>query len=202
MRRLLALAFVVGTFAACSSSTTQAPSKPPTNGAIVIKPDGAATMAPYADAGATFAAKMDEPIDTMIDNRGKVFQATLTEPIRAQDGTELVPAGTKLLGHVVSTGTAANPEIVLAFDAMRLSSGDVPIGVRLLSAEQSRYATTPLPTGVSGGTPPAGAPGAQAPQGATQQQPVGQQQVRIMIPRGGALRLSLTRPIVAEKTPK
>lgn len=121
---------------------------------------------------------------------GEPISATLDDPILASDGKVLVSAGTKLEGQVAAVDHVHGPRIELAFDSLALEGGRAPLGVRIVSAEQSRYRAIPAPSGVTSAQPPAqGQPEQPTAVGA-------QSSEQISMPRGAALELVLTRPIV------
>jgi hypothetical protein len=158
------------------------------NGALLLKENGAAKSASYAPTGAEVDARLDQPLDTRISSPGQPITATLVQPIRATDGRVLVPAGAQLRGKIARIDHVSGPRIELAFDTLVLQAGKppVPIGLRLLSAQQSRYAWVPAPSGVTNVQPGGPQPEATS----------AQKTVEISMARGGALRLELTRPIV------
>jgi hypothetical protein len=170
-----------------------APQKQPVmqaqDGAVALSQPGTAQSVPYAPAGTAFNAKLDQPINTQISNPGDAITATLMEPIRASNGAVLIDAGTKLHGKVTGIDRTNGTQIQLVFDSVALTNGDVPIGLRVVSAQESRYQSTPMPSGVANTQPSAGA----AQRGQTAPQPTEQ----VTMSKGAVLRLSLTRPIVS-----
>jgi len=181
--------------ASCGGSSETA-SQPRTaeaarNGAVVLTPSGRAESAPYAPAGTAFDVRLEQPIDSRISTPGEAITATLVDPIYASNGDVLVPAGTRVYGRIANidrVDEAQGPRIELDFDSVALRGGAVPIGARVLSAQQSRYEMIPAPSGVANRQ----APGATEPQ-----EQEGEATVQISMAKGSVLRLALTRPIVS-----
>jgi hypothetical protein len=187
MRAMSAWAFVA-LLAACENSpqSSAPPQAPTTNGAAVVEPNGQPSSAPYAATGTTFEVRLDEPIDTSLSHAGDRITATLSAPITTSGGTTLIPVGTRVEGHVVSIDRdTEGPRIVLDFDTMRIGGGLLPVGTRVVSAQQNRYRTVPANSGVTSLQTSPGA-GAAETQGTSQ----------IAMPKGAAVQLALTRPIV------
>jgi hypothetical protein len=174
--------------AGCASQTSQ-PQAPVRDGAIALSDQGTAQSVPYAPAGTAFNAKLDQPINTQISNPGDVISATLMEPIRASNGALLIDAGAKIHGKVAAIDRTNGTQVQLEFDSLALANGDVPIGLRVVSAQESRYQATPMPSAVTNAQPT----GHGAQQGQTAPQPTEQ----VTMSKGSVLRLSLTRPIVS-----
>jgi hypothetical protein len=174
-------------------TVAQSPAPEPAGGAIALGRLGEVRSVPYAPAGTEFEVRLDRTIDTQTSVSGEELTATLIRPISA-GGVVLVPAGAELHGTVARIDRF-NPRVELAFDSVALPSGRVPIGVRVLSVELTRYRTLPPRWGVANAQPPSmGSPQAQA-VGSTDAQDRGVT-IEMSIPQGAALRLSLTRPIV------
>jgi hypothetical protein len=181
--RVAAIALLLG--AGC------APQRQPVtvqDGAIAISEPGAAQSVPFAPAGTAFNARLDQPIDTQISNPGDAITATLLEPIRASNGSVLIDAGTQVRGKVAAIDRTNGVQIQLQFDSLALPKGAVPIGVRVASAQETRYQSMPMPAGVTNPQPTGGA----AQKAPTTPQPTPQ----ITMAKGSVLRFSLTRPIV------
>ena len=208
--RALGLAVACLACGACGkSSSASAPSaESPVNGAAVIGDKGKTAMAPLAPAGTEFDAQLDDPIDTRTSRPGEPFTVTLVEPIRASSGELLVPAGARIEGKIASIGEPGEARLLLDFETLKLQRGEVPIAVRVVSAQQARYATVPAPSGVAS-TPPGGnaaeprAPGASEPltPGAAQPQAPSTApttEVHILMQKGAVVRLALVRPIMGE----
>jgi len=158
------------------------------NGAAVLMHKGTIASVPYAAPGTVFDVRLDQPIDTRLSTPGQPISATLAQPIKASDGSVLVAAGTRIDGKVAGIGHANGPHVVLAFDALRLRGGMLPVGVRVLSAQQSSYRYLPAGTGVTS---------MQAPQPG--EAPSRQGTTEISMPQGAIVQLALTRPIIEGK---
>jgi hypothetical protein len=176
---VLALLALVATGCAGASKGVTEPQA--ANGASVLTRSGKAASVPFAAEGTAFQARLDQPLDTRLSSPGQRVSATLTQPIRGSDGSVLVPAGAQLEGKIASIDHVNGPNIVLAFDSVKTRSGTIPIGVRVLSAQQERYRTVPN-TGVTSMQPSA--------EGKKQ----GQEQ--LSMPKGATVQLALTRPII------
>jgi hypothetical protein len=83
--------------------TTPAPRPAPAAPAPAPAP-AAPRMATFpVPAGSTFAVRLDQELSTRNNPTGSTFTATLTEAIRAADGTVLFPAGSTVRGRVVES---------------------------------------------------------------------------------------------------
>ena len=155
------------------------------DGAIVLTADGHARSAAYAPAGTAFDVRLDQAVDTRLSKPGEAVTATLMQPILAFNGDPLVPEGTQLHGRIANIYHSPTPAIVLSFDSLALPGGAVPLGVSVLTAQESRYRTLPSPPGVTNLQPPNRGAAAEA-------QPTEQ----ISMAKGAVLKLSLTTPII------
>jgi hypothetical protein len=158
-------------------------------GAVAITQSAGAVAVPYVPSGTTFDATIDQPIDTRISVPGEPVAATVTAPVVAFNGDIVIPAGAKLEGHIASLGTESAPRIDLAFDTLVLPAGHVPVTVRILSVEQTRYRSVVAPGGATNMQR-----GATQPQGQQRGTPAGP--VHISIPVGSTVQVALTSPIV------
>ncbi|HET7274044.1 MAG TPA: hypothetical protein VFI91_02625 [Longimicrobiaceae bacterium] len=72
--------------------------------------------------GTTMALRMDRELSTESSSAGTTFTATVTDAIRAADGTTLIPAGAKVHGRVASAGESSrageSANIELAFNSV------------------------------------------------------------------------------------
>lgn len=164
------------------------PSGKQVRGGAVVITEQAARAVPYAPAGASFDVHLDEGIDTRISSPGQAITATLAQPIAASDGDVLVPAGARLRGRVAAIERTEGPRIDLEFDSLVLGGGAVPIGVRVLSAQESRYRSLPAQSGVTNAQPSTDAQAAPP--------PAGSGTLQISLARGAAVRVALTTPVV------
>jgi hypothetical protein len=180
---LLAVLALVAT--GCAGASKGAAQPQSANGASVLTRSGQAASVPFAAEGTSFEARLDQPLDTRLSTPGQRISATLTQPIKGSDGSVLVPAGAQLEGKIASIDHVNGPNIVLAFEALKTKGGTVPVGVRVLSAQQERYRVMPTNTGVTSMQPSAGGP-KQGPE-------------QLSIPRGATVQLALTRPIIQGK---
>jgi hypothetical protein len=178
--------FAVG----CGGASGNAPQPKSVEGnAIAITQHGVRAL-PYAPAGTTFDARLDQALDTRLSSPGERVTATLSQPIRASNGNVLVPAGAQLRGKVAEISHANGPQLTLDFDSVALAGGEeVPVRVRVLAAEQSHYKSLPAPSGVT------------SMQGPQAQQPGESQGTpQLSMSKGAALNLALISPIIDAKS--
>lgn len=78
-------------------------------------------------AGTTFSVRLNEALSTNTHTPGSSFTATLTEPIRASDGTLLIPAGATVRGEVVdargSGRSGEDAHLSIVFTSIQDGSG-------------------------------------------------------------------------------
>ncbi|HEX8791727.1 MAG TPA: hypothetical protein VF765_12315 [Polyangiaceae bacterium] len=172
-------------FCACAKTPPPEP-----GGAVAITRKAGPVPVPYVASGTAFDATIDQPVDTRISKPGQPVTATVTKPVRAANGNELIPAGAQLEGHIASIQHVPAPRIDLEFDTLVLKEGRVPLRARVVSAQQSHYRAIPAPSGVTSAQP-----GVTEPQGGTQPG-LAQGTSEITIPAGAMLQVSLTSPIV------
>jgi len=177
---------------ACGGSSGNAPQPnlPAQGNAIAIMQNEARAV-PYAAAGTTFDAQLDQTLDTRLSSPGERVTATLTQPIRSSTGEVIVPAGARLHGRVAAITQENGPQLVLDFDSLTLADGqEVPVGAHVLAAEQSQYRSLPGPSGVTSmqgqqqGANPA------APEEGQRGTP------QLSMSKGAVLHLALTTPII------
>jgi hypothetical protein len=155
---------------------------------------------PYAPAGTTFDAQLDQTLDTRLSSPGDRVTATLTQPIRTSTGEVIVPAGTQLHGRIAAITQLNGPQLVLDFDSLALADGkEVPVGVHVLAAEQSHYRSLPGPSGVTSMQEPEGQQQGANP-AAPEEGQLGTPQLSMT--KGAVLHLSLTSPIIDAHTLK
>jgi hypothetical protein len=140
---------------------------------------------PYAASGTSFNARIDQPLDTRIASAGEHISATLIQPIKGSDGSVLVPEGTRIEGKIASIEHTDGPHMTLTFDTLQLKGGTAPVGVRVVSAQQSEYRAVPADAGVTSLQP--GAP------------PTAQGTLQLSMAKGAVIQLALTRPIIQVK---
>ena len=182
-----AVALAVAPVACGGSAKETAPPQSGNGATLLLGPGGAQALSvPYAPAGTRFDVRLDEPIDTRLNSAGQRITATLMQPIVASDGTVFIPQGTQIEGAISSIGTTGGPHIALEFDTAKLPGGEITLGTRIVSAQQSTYRTLPGPAGVTNAQPPGTDGGA----------PASQPSLQLMMPSGATVQLALTRPIV------
>ncbi len=81
--------------------------------------------------GTTLALRMDQELSTESSSAGTSFTATVTEAIRASDGTTLIPAGAKVRGRVTAAGESSRAgetaNIELAFNSVSFGGESYPL---------------------------------------------------------------------------
>jgi hypothetical protein len=143
--------------------------------------------------GLSFHAHLDRPLSTAHTRAGEHFTATLDEPLRAVDGTEVAPKGTQMMGRVLDVDRVGIQRFTLQLDGVWLDGRMHPIDAQILRIQDARvvasdandpatlqafvYPVLPrtLPAPQVGGGPPAEA-------------------VPLELPRGAQFQLVLTRP--------
>lgn len=88
--------------------------------------------------GATFVATLDQTLGTNLSKPGDTFTATVSSDLRAQDGSVVVPAGSKIEGRVTAlddSDNATEPALIrLAFDRVRINGQAYPFTARIVQA--------------------------------------------------------------------
>ena len=102
---------------------------------------------PFAQAGAKFRVKLDDPIGTQLSHPGNTFSATVVDAIVDTQGQVLVPEGAKLSGRIADIEQGVAPKMRLTLLTIGTSKGgDVPIHGRILHAQRMSYPGEPLYT--------------------------------------------------------
>lgn len=106
------------------ANSTEAPVTPVNNRAIPV--------------GATFVATLDQTVGTNMSKPGDTFTATVSGDLRAQDGSVVVPAGSRIEGRVTAlddSDNATEPALIrLAFDRVRINGQAYPFAARIVQA--------------------------------------------------------------------
>ena len=96
--------------------------------------------------GTTFAIQLDETLGTDRNRPGDPFEATLTDPIVAVDGTVLVPSGAKVRGRVtaaeMSSRAGETAVIKLAFESVSFGGRSYPLRASVVEANPERRTRT------------------------------------------------------------
>ena len=89
-------------------------------------------------AGATLTATLDKALGTDISRAGDTFTATVSTNLVAQNGSIVVPAGSKIEGRVTAiddSDNAAEPALIrLAFDRIRIGGTAYPFAANIVQA--------------------------------------------------------------------
>ena len=104
-------------------------------------------VGPYVHAGVALPLRIDGDIDTEYAQRGAVFTARTEAPMRADDGSVVVPEGALVRAHIVSTGTAEAPRVRIAFDSVETVQGPARIAAQIEHAQHTAHPgpLTPVP---------------------------------------------------------
>lgn len=98
---------------------------------------------PYVPKGTRFMVRLEDTLDTRRSRPGQGFQATVLTPLRTPDGKVVVPAGSTLVGTVVSTGRPDRPRLRLRFDSIETVHGAAPLVADIEHSERTRYRGPP-----------------------------------------------------------
>jgi hypothetical protein len=116
--------------AACTKSPTPSSAA---NGA-----NGSAANVPVVPSGLSFHARLDTALSSSTAHAGDRFTATLDEPLRANDGTESVPRGSKLTGRVIEVDREGIGRLTLQFDGITVDGRVLPIDAQIVRLEHAR----------------------------------------------------------------
>ena len=159
--------------------------------------DDARVAGPFVPAGTRFTAVMDRALDTIASARGEAFSAVISQPLQARDGGIVVPAGSRITGHVNSIQGVNGPRLQLDFDGVQTVAGFSPIRARVDAASAQRYLGPVVPYGGGPlgdawyGTPYYGFGGGPSDYLYDAYRPL-----EVHLPVGAALSLELTRPLL------
>lgn len=115
-----------------ASNTTAANSAPPSTGPAAAPPNNVPPPAPVppppqkvtVEQGTQMAIRLIDSIDSEKNQVGDTFHATLNAPLSAE-GSEAIPAGTDVAGHVVDVKSAGKFKgqslVVLQLDSIRVN---------------------------------------------------------------------------------
>jgi hypothetical protein len=137
---------MVFVLAGCSASTQRATtveSGGDVASSTVVTPSNNRTI----PAGAQLSTTLDQTLGTSTSKVGDVFTATVSQSLRASDGSVVVPAGAKIEGRVTArddSDHAADPALLrLAFDRIRFNGQSYPFSAAIV---QSNAVQTSEPT--------------------------------------------------------
>jgi hypothetical protein len=111
---------VLGMLATTASSQTYG-QRPPDNQGYG---PGPANVIPQ---GATIIARLTDTLDTNKIQRGKHFQAKLSEDLLGPSGNLLIPRDRRIKGHVSSVEQGLHARLLLSFDEIETRHGWVPL---------------------------------------------------------------------------
>jgi hypothetical protein len=129
-------------------SQPQSPSQQP-NGPILQtrqQPPNTIPMARTVPVNTQFHATLDRALSTKFSHSGDAFSVTLTEPLRNQQGQELIPAGTRINGVVqvaesgkIFASMRGKGKLELRFQDVQLTNGlTVPIQATMLGIVEKK----------------------------------------------------------------
>ena len=88
------------------------------------------TTSRYLPMGSPLDVRLDQTLGASSNREGDSFSATVIDPLLAQDGTTVVPAGAEVYGHITGLTKANIPGqqsvIRLDFDRLRFNGRDYP----------------------------------------------------------------------------
>jgi hypothetical protein len=92
--------------------------------------------------GTTFSVRINEEISTRTARVGQTFSATLIEPLRAADGTVVVPAGARVHGQVTQVQASGNAgqraDLGVAFTSVSYGGETYPLRGSVVEAPHVR----------------------------------------------------------------
>ena len=95
--------------------------------------------------GAQITATLDQPLGTNISNTSDNFSATVSIALLASDGSVVVPAGSKIEGHVTAlqpSTDATKPALIrLAFDRIRMNGETYPFSAAIVQSSPVQTST-------------------------------------------------------------
>lgn len=159
---------------------------------------------PHVPAGTQFGVQLDRPISTETAREGQTFAGITVQPLRAPDGTIVVPEAAVVRGTIADIDRGSAPRITLAFTTIETSNGEAPLDVRL---EEAPASVVPAPDRI----PEIRSLNAswsgfdfypQQPVYDTQVflAPYGPANASVVVPFGATLQLTLTRPVLPPGT--
>lgn len=94
---------------------------------------------PFVPAGTEFTVLLDQAVGTQVSAAGDIITARVQAPLRAPDGSVVIPAGAVLRGHVDDVAEGRLPVVILAFDTIETPGGTVPISAAVRTAGRFVY---------------------------------------------------------------
>ncbi len=101
-------------------------------------PPSIAEASPTVPSGRSFHASLDGPLASQHASAGDQVTATIDEPLRAVDGTMVVPKGAKLHGHILEVAREGINRLVLRFDTIDVGGRSYAIAARVTRIESAR----------------------------------------------------------------
>lgn len=133
----LAACGLMAVVAACGATTgrgTTVESGGDVSSSTVVTPTNNRTI----PAGARLTTTLDQTLGTDVSKAGQVFTATVSQELRASDGTLVVPAGAKIEGRVTAlddSDNATEPALIrLAFDRIRFNGRSYPFSANIVQS--------------------------------------------------------------------
>src|SRR5581483_159182 len=100
-----------------------------TLGACATRAETRAPQTAEVPAGTPFVATLDDSVGTAISTPGERFSMHLDTPLRAADGTVVVPANAVIIGRVASAQAGVHPTLRFDNVALLTSTGAQPVQV-------------------------------------------------------------------------
>ncbi len=139
----------------------------------------ASSEGPHVAAGTQLTVRLTQNISTKTAYPQQPFTAVVEKPLRASNGTVLVPSGALLHGEVAEVSKEP-PTLTLNFTTIETDEGRAPISVDVLATDKRLYRV------------PAASVGSPA-YGFYDRRMASE----LMLPRGGQMHIVLTQPLVA-----
>jgi hypothetical protein len=119
-------------------------------GAMAQAPSGTTNGQASLAGGTAINAELDTSIDSKKAKSGEAVMAHTTEAMKATDNREIMPKGTKLMGHVTQVASRSNggaeTMVAIQFDNAKLKDGqEVPLAnftIQALAAPSSAVASS------------------------------------------------------------
>jgi hypothetical protein len=104
------------------------------------------TSGRYMPAGSSLDVRLDQTLGASSSRDGDTFSATVINPLLAQNGVTVVPAGAEVYGHVTGVSKANLPGqqsvIRLDFDRLRFNGRDYPFDASVSNVNVQNQSST------------------------------------------------------------
>ncbi|HEY4215748.1 MAG TPA: hypothetical protein VGM67_01350 [Gemmatimonadaceae bacterium] len=96
--------------------------------------------------GSAIDVRLDQTLGASSSHQGDTFSATVINPLLAQDGATVVPAGAVVYGHVTGLNKSSipgNPSVIrLDFDRLRFNGRDYPFDANVSNVNVENQSST------------------------------------------------------------